>query len=178
MSITAHDAVLALLEKGLERVRPNLEQSAALQADCIDHEGTLHENGYGRVWIDGREYRAHRLALATAHGIAYDELEGFDVLHDCDRKLCCNPEHLRLATNVENVEDTVSRDRQPRMRGMRNGMARVPPEVIDAIQREYVRGCSVNGGSALARKYGVAPSSVSYYVRGMRRQFDDGEAAS
>jgi hypothetical protein len=117
MKMTSHAVVVALLEAGVKKPRPNIEESKALHSHCIDHEGVIHEKGYGRVWIDGNEYRAHRVALADAHGLDEDDIKNFHVLHDCDRKRCCNPEHLRLATNAENVEDTVSRDRQPRMRG-------------------------------------------------------------
>jgi len=78
---------------------------------------------------------------------------------------------LRLATNTENVEDKLARNRQARMRGELSGKAVLTKEQVTAIRQEYVRGSRTQGGRALAAKYGVAESTISYIVNGARRQY-------
>lgn len=33
------------------------------------------------------------------------------ILHSCDNSMCCNPNHMKLGTHTENMEEMVSRDR-------------------------------------------------------------------
>jgi hypothetical protein len=73
------------------------------QPDCIEWDGgTFSPEGYGRIWLDGREYRAHRLAYEQAYGPIPD---GMTVDHLCFNPPCMNPQHLRLLTRVENSEN-------------------------------------------------------------------------
>ena len=119
MVTTTHETIVALLEAALKPATPTADQSAAMQAYCIDHTGGVNEQGYGRVYVRREEHRAHGLASAEAHGLDIEDIKSFDVSHDCDRKLCCNPAHLRLATNDENVEGKLARNRQARVRERR-----------------------------------------------------------
>lgn len=34
------------------------------------------------------------------------------VMHTCDNPACCNPNHLRLGTQLENIQDCVRKDRR------------------------------------------------------------------
>lgn len=59
-------------------------------------------HGYGQTW-DGRTVRlAHRVAWVLTFG---EIPAGMTVDHICRERKCCNPEHLRLLTNVDNATD-------------------------------------------------------------------------
>ena len=67
--------------------------------ECWPYEGPRSEDGYGIV---GRQGKAHRLAYVERCGPIP---EGMHVLHHCDTPPCCNPAHLFLGTNHDNVLD-------------------------------------------------------------------------
>lgn len=73
---------------------------------CWKFLGSPTGQGYGRVRINGREWGLHRLFYTVYKGeIPNDKI----VMHTCDNKLCCNPEHLILGTQHDNVLDAVKK---------------------------------------------------------------------
>lgn len=66
---------------------------------CLEWTGRASENGYGKMWLGDREGYAHRFAYEREHGPIPD---GMYVDHSCWNRLCCNVEHLRLATPAQN----------------------------------------------------------------------------
>lgn len=73
----------------------------------------FENRGYGYVWFDGNARRVHR--------IIYDLLrepipEGMSVLHGCDVPLCCNPDHLFLGTQRDNMDDCRHKGRHTSIR--------------------------------------------------------------
>lgn len=71
----------------------------------------VNENGYGRFTL----YRPHRVRV-LAHRLAYYLATGhdpgpFDVRHECDTPLCCEPADLLTGTRADNMRDAVERSR-------------------------------------------------------------------
>src|SRR5688500_9910632 len=115
-------------------------------------------SGYGGISWHGREYYAHRVAFCLAHGMAPMSLSpDIGVLHTCDNRRCCNPDHLWLGTNDDNVADKVRKGRQSRLRGPRNPKSKLTPEAVHVIRSEARRGVL---GTALARRFGISSTSV------------------
>lgn len=82
-------------------------------ADCWPWLGTRHgKGGYGSVKrgpaIAGNAL-AHRIAYTLTHGSIP---VGLHVLHRCDNRLCCNPAHLFVGTNADNMRDRDAKGRQ------------------------------------------------------------------
>lgn len=77
--------------------------------------GSTDKDGYGRFKVNGSAKRAHRFALAASLGVDVDSLNV--VMHTCDNRLCCNPAHLRNATQRENLLDMVAKGRGTLMNG-------------------------------------------------------------
>lgn len=79
---------------------------------CWLFDGTIDEHGYGRLGVDGRSRRAHRLAYTAWVGAIPEGLQVDHTCHNeseceggrtCDHRRCINPAHLALATVGENV---------------------------------------------------------------------------
>lgn len=65
---------------------------------------------YGRIYFDGKTQLAHRVAKMIEIGGPIPE--GLCVLHKCDNPVCCNPSHLWLGTQKENVHDMIAKGRR------------------------------------------------------------------
>ena len=82
-------------------------------------------DGYGQITINKKAFRAHRLAYELYNGCVIPE--GLCVCYSCDNPLCCNPNHLWVGTNLENIADMVRKGRNAT--GDRNG-SRIKPECL------------------------------------------------
>lgn len=69
---------------------------------CIIWTGATNSKGYGYLWVDGRSVLAHRYAWERERGPIPDTRE---VDHMCFERACVNPQHLRLATRAQNVQN-------------------------------------------------------------------------
>lgn len=104
--------------------------------ECWPWTASLHDKGYGQIYLaeaegESRKEFAHRVAwLLTSGSIP----EGLHVLHKCDNRSCCNPEHLFLGTNGDNVADKVKKGRQEK--GSAHTCAKLTEDQVRAIRRD------------------------------------------
>lgn len=80
--------------------------------DCWIWKKSLTENGYGQIsiWLgkSNKTFRASRVSWVIHNG---EIPEGYLACHKCDNPKCCNPRHIFLGTNRENVLDSSSKGR-------------------------------------------------------------------
>ena len=81
-------------------------------------------NQYGRTSLGGVPIGTHRLSWLVHRGHIPD---GLWVLHKCDVRPCCNPEHLFLGTSKDNVQDA---SKKGRLCGGNRAWTRLHPERI------------------------------------------------
>lgn len=87
--------------------------------------------GIFKIARDGwhKKVRAHRVSYEIAKGPIPD---GLLIRHSCDVRLCVNPGHLDVGTNMQNHLDCVKRGRL--VRGSRSKQAKLTEEEVAGIR--------------------------------------------
>lgn len=114
--------------------------------------------GYGLFRIRGTNIRAHRLSYKVFKNHDPGDLI---VCHNCDNKICCNPNHLTLADNMYNSKDMVSKGRQKK--GKDHPMSKLDDNIIHHIRDMYVSGLWTY--KELAWAFGLSWQMVSDIVK-------------
>ena len=130
---------------------------------CWPWTAGKYKGGYGQFCANGEGRRAQAVALELHTG---EPANGRLACHSCDNPPCCNPEHLWWGTNAENIADRQRKKRQGAPRGERAGQAKLTEAQVREARKIYKPYCSVNGGAALARRFGVAQKTMSLALRG------------
>lgn len=97
--------------------------------DCWIWIGCQRGNGYGQVHYSGRPIAAHRVAYELSFGKVP---QGLVVMHSCDNRLCCNPNHLKAGTVQQNNADMFSKMRHAY--GEKVGTAKFSDQQIELIR--------------------------------------------
>lgn len=108
--------------------------------DCWTWKGAVNDYGYGIVYHEKKQYRAHRISWLIHHG--EDPGKSF-VCHKCDNPICVNPDHLFLGFAKDNIQDMISKGRYV---GNCNTLSE--EEIIDVIDL-YEKGNSIREVSRL-----------------------------
>lgn len=104
--------------------------------------GSFKVNDCGRRRVG----RAHRLAWTLANGPIPD---GLCILHRCDNPPCCNPSHLFLGTQLDNIRDRDAKGRgghgdgsYPQACGEMAYGAKLTEQAVRQIRIQAVSGCT------------------------------------
>src|SRR5215831_212140 len=87
---------------------------------CWLWQGGTNAAGYGMLRVNGTSKGAHVVSWLLHRG----PVNGKYVLHRCDVRACCNPDHLWLGTQRENVEDAIRKGRHRAARKRSNVFVR------------------------------------------------------
>lgn len=69
------------------------------QGECWIYTGSTFGGRYGRFFLGQKSVLAHRIVFELENGPIPS---GSFVMHTCNTKLCCNPDHLILGDNSKN----------------------------------------------------------------------------
>jgi hypothetical protein len=74
--------------------------------DCWEWNASKSSNGYGCFKYNTKTLHSHRVSYEIANSSIP---EGKMILHKCDNKGCCNPNHLYAGTHSDNIIDSMTR---------------------------------------------------------------------
>jgi hypothetical protein len=139
---------------------------------CWEWQGAVTSGGYGNLRWHGKSVQAHRLAYMLARGRIQletmfkvgDRAKTYRrfVLHKCDNRRCCNPQHLFLGSLRTNLLDAYKKGRkvQPKSEHVN---AKLTPAQVHEIRDRYDSGSDFQ--VPLAKKFGVSQRVISLIVR-------------
>lgn len=79
------------------------------EGNCLVWQGCVNTDGYPKINRKGdANTKGHRYVYEQCKG---EIPKGNVVRHTCDNKLCLNPDHLIVGTNLDNVNDRIARGR-------------------------------------------------------------------
>ena len=119
--------------------------------ECWEWQAYKTRLGYGSFKFDGKTHPAHRMAYLLTVG---DISTGQMVRHKCDNRACCNPAHLELGNQFDNMRDMMQRQRRR--------YTMTPELVLEARELKD----SGLGVTAIARRLGIGHTTISRALSG------------
>lgn len=118
--------------------------------------GSKDNKGYGRIRVDGKLDRAHRVSYKLFNGLIPD---GLCVLHSCDDPGCVNPQHLHIGTHQDNSNECMERGRSYHGFGEINGRAKLSASNVIEIRKLISEGIS---RIKIAKLFGVTGGMIGH----------------
>ena len=120
--------------------------------------------GYGQFAYNGTMCLSHRISWEIHNGPIP---EGMTVRHHCpngDNIVCVNPDHLRLGTHQDNMDDKVAAGRQAR--GEDLPQTKLSQEDVEVIRHLYDNKDRFNMTQGkIAEEFGVSQQQIFQIVR-------------
>lgn len=125
---------------------------------CWLWQKCCQSNGYGIIRVKGKNIKTHRLSYSIFKG---EIPKGQIIRHICDIKKCCNPDHLILGTQQDNVNDREFRNRGAKGSKSPNTILK-EKDIIDILKMHK------NGynGVKISKKYNIHKNSVYNILNG------------
>lgn len=154
-----------------DRFIANVEMSTD-DTVCWNWKASLNSNGYGQIGDKGRNRIASQVAWELANGPIP---KGLSVLHKCDNPKCCNPSHLFLGTQRDNMLDAIAKGRMPHIVRMHTAgddhpLTKYKMAFREMVIREYVPHRIT--APMLSKKYGVSVAVINGWIHGRRHLKD------
>lgn len=112
--------------------------------NCWIWQKSFGSHGYDQIATgDSRIETVHRVSCEVFHGKSNLK----DVLHSCDNKKCCNPDHLSWGSRSQNMIDVSVRTKRSSQK-------------LDVDKVKYIRSCSLSA-KTLAEKLGVSKDLIN-----------------
>jgi hypothetical protein len=130
------------------------------ESGCWIWLGKWNKSKYGQI-------QSHGKRVDAAHRFFYEHFigqipEGLSLCHKCDTPPCCNPEHMFVGTQKDNLSDMQAKNRGPI--GDKHGKTKITDAEVMAIRS------STLPNSELCRTYDVVRSTISTIRTGNRRK--------
>ena len=122
---------------------------------CWLWKGSIDKEGYGRIFVAGKNRLAHRVAFELAKGETSEH-----VLHRCDVRRCVRPAHLFVGTDKDNAIDCVRKGRHSsetlKIQG-RRASSKLTLEEVKEIRKTHV---PRKNTAQLAERFNVCVATI------------------
>jgi hypothetical protein len=116
--------------------------------------------------VSGKRGRRIALVHRVAYIVTRGEIPmGLYVCHKCDNRKCCNPAHLFLGTQLDNIRDARSKNRLTI--GETHPNSKLTSATVEKIRSEYSTGNFLQ--KELAARYRIPKTTLRQIVRRTRR---------
>jgi len=134
-----------------------LSTRTKVSGECIEFTNKPDVNGYAKLSQRSSAFKMygerwlHRITY-TRH---YGEIpKGVVVMHTCDNPICCNIEHLKLGTQIDNLKDMYNKGRNAK--GELSGNNKLTKsDVVYIISYK-----ETHKSTEVATMYNVAPRTI------------------
>lgn len=116
--------------------------------------------GYMKITYRNARTYIHRVSYMLHKGEVFSHQV---VRHTCDNPICCNPDHLVLGTQLDNINDRTTRGRTAI--GLTHGKSKFNEEQV-----RYIRSCVISQRK-MAEKFNVNRSTIQDIQNG--RTYND-----
>lgn len=127
---------------------------------CWEWTGFRLKFGHGYLTYKRKQVLAHRLAYTLTFGGIPD---GLHVCHKCDNPPCCNPSHLFIGTQLDNIADRDAKGRCAHQKGEKNGRSKLTDALVIDIRKKLSDGTETK--AAIGREYGVSEVLIGLIAR-------------
>ena len=152
--MTQYPSKMEFSKKQLSRFWAKVEKTDS----CWLWTGAKFSDGYGAILSEGKVAKVHRLAWEEWN---HEPIPfGMVIMHMCNQKDCCNPEHLELGTYSDNLKDCILTGLRSQ-KGESNGRSILNPVSV----REIRRSADSQTLESLAKRFGVSDVQIGRVVR-------------
>lgn len=130
---------------------------------CWEWHGCRDAKGYGRFSVNGKNQLAHRLAWKFLIGPIKS---GLFACHHCDNPPCCNPNHIFLGSNRDNMIDAARKGKlgHSRQCGEARPLSKLTNNDVIEIRSRVASGFA-KSYRVLGKEFKVSASTVCHIVK-------------
>ena len=131
--------------------------------ECWSWTGTTFR-GYGHMRWGGRTHLAHRMVWRYTAGV--EPPRSLVIMHTCDNPPCCNPAHLQVGTQGDNLRDRNAKRRANMPRGREHWTRRrepLTPGDVAVVWEMHGAGSTLR---EIGNRFGVVPQTIWHIVNG------------
>lgn len=127
---------------------------------CWLWQGAKHRQGYGHISFNRKVQLCHRVVWILWKGNISEKVK---VCHKCDITCCCNPEHLFLGSQQDNIHDAISKKKfENRKMGKRRNKLNF--EQVQEVKSLHAKGIS---RKELQRMFSVGETCIAKILTGV-----------
>lgn len=98
---------------------------------CWYWTGPIGGHGYGVFRYNKKQILSHRASFIAFKG---DIKKGLFVCHNCDNRMCVNPDHLFIGAPIDNVRDMIKKGRNVKPKGENHYYAKLTNDAVLLIR--------------------------------------------